>query len=641
MIREVVRFMDNFEKNDDVPYSEDYTLVKLREKYPYIILIRGGRDLNNNSIEYKSFNIYSKEGKIEYELIQEDLDEYVKDFDDLRNSKVDLSNLYFEDFIRAMTDSNKRIGTTGGLGSFSLFHFNFGAIFDSSGNFAAKKKIGKHKFSEKDLEKISVSNLLSENQKKVVKLLHKKNSSGLTELASVCLAFLSEIFQLLKLEDRDFKLENHGDKIKEFKIFCDKAYVYLYLQDEKLPRNVLKTFLSFKIFSKDETVKENSTCPICGEKNTVVGFPSSYSSINTDKKPFNVHYDRDLYYNILICGECLRKLNEFEKLLYKIDFFPIFINDEYQIESIKKLKEELKFFGIVKHIFEKFDTKELDFILLHSKKGILYYDYVDNYRFEIGKYHHYFLEKEDENFNLEELKSKIRKLLGLTSFFGDLGRGVETYKRYLIHKYRGKFFEQIYRNKTALTGKDIDEILSVILDHKIRNGDLQYGKKSKEYVQNDILDFYLNSYLFSRNPTKFVVNGGKNMLEEIRKEKEKIVSNGHFVIDSDEKFGYYLGQIIYYLIQKSKSENKMNLLTPILACQSIDTLKRVVLEKYIEKYARELSAYKDFRHKVLATTLDYLNSDLSSSFNDVKMPFYVGFFDDNIFFEGSKKEEIK
>ena len=85
----------------------------------------------------------------------------------------------------------------------------------------------------------------------------------------------------------------------------------------------------------------------------------------------------------------------------------------------------------------------------------------------------------------------------------------------------------------------------------------------------------------------------------------------------------------------------MNLLTPILACQSIDTLKRVVLEKYIEKYARELSAYKDFRHKVLATTLDYLNSDLSSSFNDVKMPFYVGFFDDNIFFEGSKKEEIK
>ena len=123
------------------------------------------------------------------------------------------------------------------------------------------------------------------------------------------------------------------------------------------------------------------------------------------------------------------------------------------------------------------------------------------------------------------------------------------------------------------------------------------------------------------------------MLDEIREDKEKIIAGERPNIDSDEKFGYFLGQITYYLIEKSKASDKMGLLTPMLSCKSKESLKRIVLEKYVDKYSRELSDYKDFRHRVIAETLDYLNSDLESPFNDIKISFYIGFFDDNIFYE--------
>lgn len=133
------------------------------------------------------------------------------------------------------------------------------------------------------------------------------------------------------------------------------------------------------------------------------------------------------------------------------------------------------------------------------------------------------------------------------------------------------------------------------------------------------------------------------MLEEIRKEKEEILENdADLSIDSDEKFAYYLGQIAYYLISQSetKGDKKMGLLRPIISCQSPQSLQRVMIDKYLDKYGYKLRTYHDFRHKILSSTLDYLNSKLNAPFGKIKVPFYVGFFDENIFYQSTKNKEV-
>ncbi|MCK4610537.1 MAG: hypothetical protein KAU62_05205, partial [Candidatus Heimdallarchaeota archaeon] len=347
-----------------------------------------------------------------------------------------------------------------------------------------------------------------------------------------------------------------------------------------------------------------------------------------------------------LCIKCLEKLNDFEQYLKrtKIKFFPLFLKVEDQVEMIKYLKNpDLSFFDIVEHIYNlhENDKSSFDFILLHISNEILYYDYINNYQIHYREKYKSYFENFEYDYGPKYLKKHIEEktFLGISSqyYFGSL-RKMERHRKYLIYKYRTKIFDSIYRNKRSLTTEDIKEIVFTLIDSKIRRNEKVSGKN----ICTRFLDFYLNSPLFSHNCDKFITKNkeGEIMLETIRKEKQEILKGYQIEIDSDDRFGYYLGQLIYYLIQKSKTQNRMALLNPIISCQSTESLQRIVVEKYIEKYSRELSGYKDFKHLLIAAILGYLNSKFKSPFNNIKMPFYVGFFDDNIFFmKGVEKSE--
>ena len=48
--------------------------------------------------------------------------------------------------------------------------------------------------------------------------------------------------------------------------------------------------------------------------------------------------------------------------------------------------------------------------------------------------------------------------------------------------------------------------------------------------------------------------------------------------------------------------------------------------------------FKDFVHSIISHVLDYLNDQLKKNFTEIKVSFYIGFFDKNIFFISNKNQ---
>ncbi|MHA1395859.1 MAG: hypothetical protein ACTSRZ_20340, partial [Promethearchaeota archaeon] len=647
MIKEVINFMKYYRdiSRTHPPVNKDFEIDQLLTKYKNIIIINIDPNFDLKTLQYNDFIALSSDSNSILRNIHPNFNEDYTTW--LNNNRYILKELKFQDFLKPMSDRNKALGGNQSLQSFSLFHFKISSFFTEtkSGLRFRKKKIEKHKISTDIARSIKdrvISNLNNNHQIEITRIILEDNNQEIRKIISIFIDNFLNRLGLEKINSLSSNNDNRNNLIKQRK----NIFVYLNIHGgENLPRLFLQAYLENKLISRRESLENNSFCPICQSNNIDIACASSFNTLNV-KKPFVLHYDRLTPYNLRICIDCLKLLNNFETFLNETkDFFPLFLNEKIQKEEINFLKKENKktFFDIIEHIYYYQKEGLQDFILIKASGGdIEYFDYISNcaYYFK-GRYHHYFKHYEDsERLSIKKLYSKIsdKDFLNLKSnlFFGKISSSkakIPSFKKHLIFKYRKKIFDTIYKNKiNCLTVNDIKEICLSFVENTILNKEV---KEKTNLIKNKFLDFYLNSILFIKNPDKFIKlnKRGKNMLEKIREEKKNISAfineqddlkefENFFRINSDEKFGYYLGQFVYYLIEKSKAGNKMSLLTPILSCKTIENLRRVIIEKYFEKYGRELSDYKDFRHVLIADILDYLKSEVKSPFNDIKLSFY-------------------
>ncbi|UJG43466.1 MAG: hypothetical protein K9W46_13990 [Candidatus Heimdallarchaeum endolithica] len=690
MIIEVVNFMKEFEmmeKNaQQLVVSEDYDIDLIKEQFPVIFLIEVDWNLEN---PYKGFRVITNQN-----------DELVKDlpnvdgFSILRKEKELIKVLDFKKYTSTISDPRKYIGSTSGLNTFSFFHFKLESLFRKP-----LYKNGKNK----PLERISKLNLRNEHLELILDAVKSDttkefineiiNSNKNKEKSKIIIVYeqfyreLLKVFGLLdknnkdilggtKLKNSEYKkikseryIKNIKNKVseQEYKLLekqnkllrlCEKAYVFLNYKNYQVIEELFEQYIILKLFVTRDTIIE-STCPVCGRKGEI-GNISNYTTFNPDK-PFSIKFDRYIENTLKICIYCTEYFNNFLYFLKenKINIFPLFIEESLlkkEIEFIKSLKKKDKdkknfFFQAIKRIQDISNLNSFDILLVHivDKKKLIFFDYITNYSVYFSgnsEYIEYFGTNSIKKFGKEDLLKKLGKIFDLKiNFFGDIDtmkKSGITDQKYLIYKYRKKIFDTIYRSEICLTDNDIAEITTKILEIKfIMNSETP--KESSTISRNEILNFYLNAELYSIVNDNFIKKNkkGEIMLDEIRKEKKKIINGESFKIDSPEKFAYYLGQMVYYLINKSNVDRnkKMTLLTPLVSVQSPTNLKRIVLEKYLEKYIHEISEYKDFRHIVFAETLNYLANNFSQPFNEVKISFYVGFFDKNIFF--MEKEDTK
>ena len=524
----------------------------------------------------------NKDGSLEYDGL-ESLDSDDKTNGWLSNNKQYEGVIKNTDCYILPSALNKAMGSTSGLATYSFFVF---------------------KLSKKNLERFE----------------HKINKTKFGDSRDNEVK-IEEIHKILKDAMPDLR-EKSDDTFKylEFHVVIHNK--------ERFPawKKIAEDFIDKRtaIGKKSELIK--GECFVCKEHRDVSTpiFLTNYDAA----KSFLKHTTRggsDLKgIPLRACRQCIQKLNKFDEILqcFKIKIFPLFVEPDEISDEIKWLRDSLEqdentFNFIFKQLESKQDKHIFDFYLVVKSAKYFFFDYVTGYKWVIGTYKDFF--NEDElKITRQHLERKIFKVLsgsGNINYFDDKIKGKDSQQLTMIYSFRQKLFDFVYRNKNSLTVEDLRNIVLFRIEKDIRNN---------LRPNNETFNLFLNRNLLMQ------ANTGNEpvFLDAVRKVKNDI-HDKEFKINSDEEWAYFAGQIAYYLISLSKSKNKnYGLLEPFTNKSTTDLVK-MTIEHLIERYRHEISL-NNKRFKAIATKV--LSYTTNQSFVELKIPFYIGAFDDNIIY---------
>ncbi len=380
-------------------------------------------------------------------------------------------------------------------------------------------------------------------------------------------------------------------------------------------------------------------CFVCN-KNTEVSTPGFLTNYDA-KKIFLRHITRHSKDGkgipLRACSGCVQKLNQFEKILkdHNIKIFPLFITPDELDEEIKLLgpsldKDENKF----NFIFEQLKSNKMMFdfyLVVKIQKDYFFFDYIAGYKWEIGKFTDFFDGKRPTYpVTRNIIESRLAKILTDKSwiqYFGEIKGGSDNQQITLTYSLRQKMFDFVYRNQNTITAKDLQRIILFRVEKCIKNNTvLRY---------RETFNLFFNRHLLLQNEDKTSC-----ILDYVIDAKENIMTNKieNFEITSHEAWAYFAGQIAYYLVSLSKSKDKTyGLLEPFTNKSTVHLVKKTI-EHLLEQYRHEISLNNKRFKKIASSVLSY---EPDSSFIELKIPFYVGAFDENIIYFKKKDDDGK
>ncbi len=479
----------------------------------------------------------------------------------------------------------KALGSMSGLATYSFFAFK---LSDKNLN-CFLKKISQTKFSKNEHETL-------------IKNIHKILKDAADDLK--------------EKNDNTFKYLNF--------------YVLIHTGEERFVQweKIASDSINKKTAQGKASLVIDGECFVCN-KNTTISNPNFLTNYD-EKKIFLKHVTKFSKNGkgipLRACRDCVLKLDKFDKILkhYKIKIFPLFIVPDELNAEIKLLgsnleKDENKFDFIFKQL--KQDKKIFDFYLVViTHDDYYFFDYVTGYKWEIGEYVDFFDEdRQSYSVTRIQIESEISKALTdkpHIQYFGKIISAKDQQQTTLTYSLRQKVFDFVYRNQRTLTDRDLQNIILFRVEKSIRNNTTFYYRET--------FNLFFNRHLLLQNKDKT-----NCVLDHIKDAKEKITSNEieKFEIASHEAWAYFTGQIAYYLVSLSKSKDKTYGLLEPFTNKSTTQLVKKTIEQLIEQYRHEINLSNMRFRKIASCVLSY---ETDSSFIPLKIPFYVGAFDENI-----------
>ena len=382
--------------------------------------------------------------------------------------------------------------------------------------------------------------------------------------------------------------------------------------------------------------------------------PTRYKTDPTSKSPKNFN----------VCRDCAMRVYDFFEYIKKYKFyryaFPTAItvdtNDyrEYSSDPIGILK-------MLKTLYNRNRSQEFDYVMMVTDPKVedIEFRYVNNFN--------YILPNENPLINvqdipihstLKELKSKGKEG-GITSLQN--GRDKSVFLRELNLIFNNTLVRSLFETDPTKLMKSLHPFLKLKLieyNFIIRNfiyfqdvsffDDRVYSKLFREMLSEMVTNpglrdgmkigpnkirFFLTIYFKYLNIES---NGGDTITEYVAlKKKMKDVES--FDLENDFEASYCMGQIFYYLLQVSKTPNRLNLFTKYtMNVHNMDILKTklvTVLEKY--SHNEYLDNNRRF-HNLIANVLAF---EFGKSYEDNKIPLYTGYFDSNYLYTSTKEKE--
>ena len=532
-----------------------------------------------------------------------------------KKNEVETINNYNEDFIKKIKlihqysnyiDMNKqqKFDKLQQVHSTSPIIINFNLNLSSKKDSFIKEFENKN-FSNEEIPKEliiqklkNVKNRLDEYIENSINISHKGQLNS--ELKYLIINFKEKVKSIL---DKIINKENQDELnvIFEEKKIKEKDYLNFVLLSDKIN---FEEFL--KIGRKNYEEKEY---PSNNENNLQKNeFLTTYSS----KKIFKTHKTAPFDISYMLSGDNLKILKDFESKL-KISNpkvlpspLPIFIfKQELNNEIIKLYKDDNKlgFKEIVEKLYDEKKTDLQNYYLIHwsnNKQIFNDVDFVPNFIYKI--------EFEIENlFKITKDKIEIpnKKLKTIFDFeknvfiilcgnkynkidyFGDIKQDQfdnNTNSYILCNKYRKTIYDFIYKSQIKAINIQIfyDLIFKTIVDN-IKNNAIN---KIKEKLN---IWFSLYEVFNANNQNKInmatKLKNYQNLVEEL-KVKENIEEDRLKNI-KEEEFMFLTGQVIAYLLTKSKSgDNSLILLEPYTQKSKCTELKKAIAND-VARYKHE------------------------------------------------------
>lgn len=437
--------------------------------------------------------------------------------------------------------------------------------------------------------------------------------------------------------------------IHKFEIFCRDNLLDLikYENQDDLSKNIYRK--RYENLGEKEYVKTYLVCvPMQAwedayqyyfsseypqDKNTVNDF---FCATYNQKKPFLIHHTASFDTSFQFKGMEATVIKQFEGLAKtKPKFFPnplpIFIDkDELNRDVISIFKENGKYGykEIIEKLLNSHHEDLSNYYLLNWFYGkefqVIDIDFVSQFEYKLKDplaIHNLLEIKEKDGktdkrypliktvFDLEEqvLKKLIENKSFKVDYFKDLDP--EDYKdrtrtpnilysnRFIsFSKYRKAVYDYVYKSqRNSIDGTAFHEmIFNSILDDVKNNND--YGIKEKLNIWYSLFDYF--------NPKKNI-----NMINKLKEYQDfvsAIIEDEELKDITDEKFAFAAGQVIEYILSKSKSaDNSYNLLEPYLQQSKCAEFKKAIANDF-GRYKHE-NFSKNFE-KVAAFVLSYETS---------------------------------
>ena len=411
---------------------------------------------------------------------------------------------------------------------------------------------------------------------------------------------LKEASKSAKDKNEKEEIKTQISKIEQDLIFCkeldDSDYIIFYLN---LPleeyKNVHKKYLNDKLFNTDKyNTKPDKDGIIFGTSNFMNGFNSNM--------PFLMHQTASFDITGRISNIDAQLLNEFQNLLPNKTLpnpLPIFIyKEELQDTMIALFKDSDFKFGykeIIENLLHNYSKDIENYYLLYwinTKDGIVFkdFDFVSKFEYVLdAKIQNLFEIKEKDKkegkyypdinnvFQFENavfkqlLQSKFLRL----DYFTDLSK--DDYEKkdltFLSYsKYRKAVYDFVYKSqRQTIDGNMFDEMVFNAIKDDIKQGN-GYGIKEKLNIWYSIYNFF--------NPKSNINMASK--LQSYQKFVDDLTNETADTANSnDAEFAFAAGQVIYYILEKSKSsDNSYQLLEPYLQKSKCSEFKQSIANDF-------------------------------------------------------------
>lgn len=418
-----------------------------------------------------------------------------------------------------------------------------------------------------------------------------------------------------------------------------------------------------------------SDCDICGTRDTLYTmsqgniFDLAKGRKFLLRKPTRYGCDSraDTPKDYNLCPKCIMKIYNFFEYITNYKYyrfvFPVCVKimpDDYQDYSpdargiLKKLRD----------IYEKCNRNPFDYVMMTCTPTIedIEFKYISNFDFRLSSaekpqpimnFQVYTLlkdlpqKKEDVGISkLSNERDKLNLLMDLNLFFNnllisslfirsskDLIKTLPTFLKQKIIEYNSIIASFIYfENRSffddGLFTKMVREILSECVTNKKYRDELMISQNKIRYF---VCIYY--KYLHLEKGGVKTVSEYMHMKEKLERMKKDGAE--HLRLENDFEASYCVGQLFYYLLQKSKVQNRMEQFTKYtLNVSNMEVLKKrlvTVLEKY--SHNEYIDSNKYF-HALMKEVLSY---KFTKPYEDNKIAMYTGYFDKCVLY--MKKEE--